>query len=353
MKILALTKYGRNAASTRQRLMQFEPYLANFGMSLEYQPLFTDRYIELLSKGKKSSIIDIFKAYAMRLYTLIAHARPDAIWIQYESFPFMPGLLERMAGRFDCPIIVDYDDAIFHMYDDHSRAAVRQLLGKKILTTVERARLVTVGNDYIGDYIVRANPHVHRIPTVVDIDAYLPLSKPADRSLVVGWIGSPSTWRYVEPLLPVILPHVQAAGAVFRAIGAGPGARQWPGVESVEWSEDTEIAEVQAMDVGIMPLPDERWAKGKCGYKLIQYMACGLPVIASPVGVNREIVTDGVNGILANGSDEWGVAIDRLLESPAMREAFGRAGRERVERHYSLQTYGPVLARLFAALGSQ
>lgn len=351
MKLLALTKYGRNAASTRQRLMQFEPYLNDAGIYLDYQPLFTDKYIQLLSEGKRSGVFDIIRSYARRFYTLIAHARPDAIWVQYESFPFMPGFLEKMAVRFKCPIIVDYDDAIFHMYDDHPRAVVRRILGKKILTTVERASLVTVGNNYIGDYVVRANPHINRIPTVVDTDAYIPLTKPADQPLVVGWIGSPSTWRYVEPLLPVILPHVQAAGAVFRAIGAGPGAKQWPGVESVEWSEDTEIAEVQAIDIGIMPLPDERWAKGKCGYKLIQYMACGLPVIASPVGVNREIVTNGVNGILATGSDEWGAAIDRLLESPTMREAFGRAGRERVEQDYSLQAYGPILAKLFAALG--
>lgn len=349
-KLLAFTKYGRNAASTRQRLMQYETHLESAGIEVEYAPLFNESYMDLLARGGKAGLAQIGNAYLRRAVTLITHRRPDMLWVQYEYFPFLPAIMERCGSRWNCPIVVDYDDAIFHMYDDHRRGVVRHLLGSKLRTLIGLASLIIAGNDYIRSYVESVNPRVQVIPTVVDANAYLPGPSRSRDTLVVGWIGSPSTWRYVEPLLPILLPRLQAAGAVFRAIGAGPAATRWPGVEALDWSEDTEIAAVQSMDIGIMPLPDERWAKGKCGYKLIQYMACGLPVIASPVGVNSDIVQHGANGILATNNHEWADAIDMLLNSSVTRADFGRVGRARVEKDYSLQTYGPVLAGLLSEL---
>ena len=141
----------------------------------------------------------------------------------------------------------------------------------------------------------------------------------------------------------MILPVIARHGAIFRAIGAGPPARAVHGIEAADWTEESEVAEVQGMEIGIMPVPDDPWARGKCGYKLIQYMACGLPVIASPVGVNSDIVSDGENGFLARGKEEWCVALERLLTDAPLRAAMGRAGRARAEEYYSLASQEPRL----------
>lgn len=347
MKMLALTKYGRMAASTRQRLMQYQPALAREGVEIEYAPLFDDDYVQNLSVGRRADRFRVMTAYARRLRMLLLARRDiDLVWLHYEAFPFLPAPFERLVARLDRPLILDFDDAIFHTYDDHPRAAVRRFLGRKLATTISLADAVTVGNAYLSHYAQSFNSNVHILPTVVDTDAYKPAASRSDGPLVVGWIGSPSTWRYVEPVLPALLAQVAAAGAVFRAVGGGPDAARWKGVEALDWSEASEIAAVQSMDIGIMPLPDERWARGKCGYKLIQYMACGLPVIASPVGVNEQIVREEVNGFLATEVGEWTDALGRLLASAEQRHRLGGAGRAIAEREYSLAAYAPVVTSL-------
>lgn len=353
MRVLALTKYGNQAASTRQRIMQYGPALLYAGIEIEYAPLFSNSYVDALSAGGRAGALSIGHAYLRRLLLLLGGRRPDLIWLHYEVFPYLPALFERLVLNLRCPVILDFDDAIFHMYDDHRNAGVRRLLGHKLHTTIGLADAVTVGNEYLRDYVLPLNPNVHVLPTVVDTSIYRPAAARSAPPLVVGWIGSPSTWRYVEPVLPALLKQVAAAGAVFRAVGAGPEAQRWPGVEALPWSEATETAAVQSMDIGIMPLPDERWARGKCGYKLIQYMACGLPVIASPVGVNSRIVRDGVNGFLATEAGDWPSAVARLLGDAGLRQRFGEAGRAIAEREYSLATYAPILTDLVERVGGR
>ncbi|MBN9249072.1 MAG: glycosyltransferase family 4 protein [Mesorhizobium sp.] len=138
--------------------------------------------------------------------------------------------------------------------------------------------------------------------------------------------------------------------AVFRAVGAGKPPDPLVNFEFPDWSEAHEVELIQGMDIGIMPLEDSPFARGKCGYKLIQYMACGLPVVASPVGVNSKLVTHGENGFLASTEAEWRAAIERLLSDPELRRRMGAAGRAKVESDYSIQTYGPKVAGMFASL---
>jgi hypothetical protein len=189
----------------------------------------------------------------------------------------------------------------------------------------------------------------------VDTEAYAPAAtSDAAPVPVIGWIGSPSTWRYVRPLLPLLSEIAGQGRAVVRVIGAGRDALRdrFPGMESLEWSESSEVAEVQKMDIGIMPVPDDKWARGKSGYKLIQYMACGLPVVASPVGVNREIVGQGGNGFLATTAAEWREAIERLLSDPDLRRRMGQSGRSRAVAEYSLAVQAPRLVEVIAAAAS-
>ena len=165
-----------------------------------------------------------------------------------------------------------------------------------------------------------------------------------ERPVTVGWIGSPSTWAFVKPIVPLLTELMDSLNFTVKVVGAGPQTKSPPRFEFLPWSEAEEIRFIQSMDIGIMPLPDEPWARGKCGYKLIQYMACGLPVIASPVGVNSSIVDHGKNGFLATTPQEWAEAITTLARDATLRRTMGAEGRRKIERAYSLAVHGPRLA---------
>jgi len=351
MRILALTKYGPLAASTRQRVLQYRPYLEAHGATLDVVPLLDDARLTWLGSGRQGrgvGLTSLVRSYWRRLCALRRARDYDLLWIQYELFPYLPGLFERLATRTRIPYVVDFDDAIFHLYDRHPRGLVRGLLGRKLEPLLRRAAACMCGNDYLLDYARQFCRAGILVPTVLDADHYVPASAPVPPSVPrVGWIGTPTNWRNVAPLLPAILPIIRRHGAVLRAIGAGAWARPEPGLEVVEWSEADELAELQAMSVGIMPLQDLPFQRGKCGYKLIQYMACAVPVVASPVGVNRDIVNAQDSGLLAETPEEWVAALDRLLSDPALRAAMGMAGRRTVEAQFSLAVQEP---RLLGAL---
>ncbi len=350
IRVLAYMKYGALAASTRQRLLQYAAPLRAAGIEIDYVPLLDDDHIARIAAGRPTAKMATVRAYLRRFGQLATRRRHDVVWVHCELFPYLPGLFERLAGLGGKPIVYDFDDAIFHMYDLHPSGAVRRLLGTKLAPLLSGAAAAIGGNAYLRDYAARYCANAVEIPTVVDTDAYLPAPRRTDANAVVGWIGSPSTWRYVAPLVPPLCAALAASGSRFRVVGAGPGAEGIPGMDAITWDEATEIEEVQAMDIGIMPLPDDPWARGKCGYKLIQYMACGLPVVASPVGVNREIVTHGVTGFLVETTDEWIAALVRLIGDPKLRRRMGDAGRAHIERHYSLRSQVPRVEALLRAV---
>ncbi|HEU0098288.1 MAG TPA: glycosyltransferase family 4 protein [Allosphingosinicella sp.] len=353
MKVLAFLKYGTLAASTRQRLVQYEPSLAEAGIEVEYLPLLDNEHLRRLAAGRRASPAASARRYLDRMYQLLTRRDFDLLWVHCELFPYLPGLFERLAAATGKPIVFDYDDAIFHMYDASGNRVVRALLGRKLEPLLKRASLCCCGNRYLLDYASRFSPDTMLLPTVVDTRIYLPAEARAPSAPVtIGWIGSPSTWPYVRPLLPLLRELAETRGVRTRIVGAGPGARDdaFPGLDLVEWSEAGEVDEVRAMDIGIMPLPDDIWARGKCGYKLIQYMACALPVVASPVGVNCEIIAPGANGFLAGGEEEWRDALLRLIGDAGLRRAYGTAGRARVEALYSLQVHAPRLVEALQSL---
>jgi glycosyltransferase involved in cell wall biosynthesis len=208
------------------------------------------------------------------------------------------------------------------------------------------------GNDYLASYAERFCTRTIVLPTVVDTDVYRATDRQREPGspVIIGWIGSPSTFQYLSPVLPLIREICEQFGARFRVVGAGEKARaeQFAAMDLIPWSEAREVPEVQAMDIGIMPLPDDLWARGKSGYKLIQYMACGLPVIASPVGVNSAIVEQDGNGFLVDGLEQWRGALEALIASPGLRRRLGKAGRERAVSQYSVRAQAPRFARLLA-----
>lgn len=349
MKIVVLSRYARKGASSRLRTLQYQPFLEAAGHEVMYLPFFDDAYLERLYSGVKSKYPVNLTYYFDRAKKLISMSKPDVIWLEKEAFPYWPAWLENLFLPRSVPIVSDYDDAVFHRYDLHSNAVARRLLGDKINTVMRNSRLVLAGNDYLGDHAKKAGAQwVEIVPTVLDANSYFVPERAADgdHKTVVGWIGSPSTWTgQADNFIDVYDRIISEKDVILRAIGANPDFDR-PGYDFQPWSEDTEVATIQSMDIGIMPLPDNPWTRGKCGYKLIQYMACGLPVIASPVGVNSQIVEDGVNGFLADTSDEWFKALSTLVENPGLRKQMGAAGRKKVEDHYSVQVQGPRIAEL-------
>jgi glycosyltransferase involved in cell wall biosynthesis len=344
MKVLLLCRYPRLGASSRLRSYQYLPGLAQMGIEVEVSPLFSEEYLEAFYGSGRKHPGHLVKAYWQRLKRLFMVSKYDLLWLEKELFPWLPATAERFLDRLGIPYMVDYDDAIFHRYDHSSSALLRFLLGRKIDRVMAGATMVIAGNDYLAYRAkVAGARRVMILPTVVDVRRYQ--TKPVCEStpFTIGWIGSPTTARYLQMLGQPLSSlgrmreiRLVVIGAEMETLGGIP-------VETLEWSEATEAEFIQQFDVGIMPLYDELWERGKCGYKLIQYMASGLPVVASPVGVNREIVKHGVDGYLADSDQDWEKALMQLIDHPQQRLEMGKMGRSKVEQHYSLKVMTPRL----------
>ena len=352
MKVLLLSRYGPLGASSRVRFLQYLPYFQSQGVEVTVRPLLSDTYLRALYNGG-SRWREVVKGYAGRILALLGARRFDVVIIEKELFPFMPAIAERYLGLIGVPYVADYDDALFHRYDCHANPWVRRLLGQKIDSVMRHAAIVIAGNNYLAERAYRAGANrVEIIPTVVDTERYQPKQKAVGEVPIIGWIGTPQTSRYLKPLLPVFKSLKNDMPVRFVAVGANPEDFEGTPVEAWPWSEETEVESVQQFDIGIMPLVDSPWERGKCGYKLIQYMACGVPVVASPVGVNREIVVSDKNGLFADSAGEWDKALRTLLNAdPDVRKRMGGAGRARVVEWYSVQAQASrLLNELYEAV---
>lgn len=346
-KVLLLNRYDRLGASSRVRTLQYIPYFAEEGIECHSEPLLGNEYLQALYAKKKISKTYLLKRYLRRLRVLLSVHQYDVVLIEKEIFPNMPAWLERILSWARVPYVIDYDDAIFHGYD-MSKNPIKRLLKNKIGAAMRYSTVVTAGNSYLAAHASAAGARrIELFPTAIDLRSY-PASaarSAADRP-VIGWIGTPFTVRYLEPLLPIIEKLNKAFGAELVIVGATVDTKKHPYARCIPWHEHTEVEEIGKFDIGVMPLPDEPWEKGKCGYKLIQCMACSKPVVASPVGMNVDVVQQGVNGYLARTEHEWFEAISALLAEPALRQEMGRKGRAMVEEKYCVQVTAPRLARL-------
>lgn len=351
MKILLLSRYSRLGASSRLRCYQYLPYLKDQGIEVTVASLLGDEYIKNLYAGRRVDLLSVFGAYVRRIGGLLKSNRFDLLWIQYEILPWLPAWAEEILAHFGIPYVVDYDDAVFHSYDMHQWRMVRRILGDKIDKVMHRAALVIAGNKYLADRARRAGAGwIECLPTVVDLERYHP--KPHRKKHVVnfGWIGSLTTAKYLYFVTNALARVCSDINARLVIVGSRQVRLDGVPAEVRTWSEETEVENIQDFDVGIMPMPDDPWTRGKCGYKLIQYMACGRPVVASPVGVNQQIVEDGVNGFSAVTVSDWVRALKTLGNDYELRDHMGKAARAKVESQYSLQVTAPRLADLLRSL---
>ena len=339
MKILYLTKYTRMAGSSRMRSYQYFPYLEKAGMQVTVKPFFDDAYLKDFYAGKKN-ISAVLKSYFKRLWVLFSVFSYDRVVIEKEIFPFLPALAEWMLKLLGIQYIVDYDDAIFHNYDQSSNPIIKNFLGNKIAKVMRFSGTVVAGNQYLADYAARSGAkNIEIIPTVIDLERYPIKQNADDEQFIVGWIGTKTTFE--KHLLPckdwIKALQIQDPNIRFHIVGITEDMDLGKNVKYIRWTEETEVAEILKMDIGLMPLQDSKWEKGKCAYKLIQYAACGIPGVASDVGMNREVTVPGETGILASADEEWIQAIKTLKSNTELRHQMGRNARKKVEERYCIQ----------------
>ena len=348
INVLGLALYGPLAASTRYRLLQYCPGLATRDIRLEVHSLLGDKYLSRQFAGGRLPLISMLRSGFCRFCKLIAQRKYDCAIIHCELFPLLPGIIE--SRLLQVPYIYDFDDAFYLKYRSGGLGLLSPVLGGKFDTVIQRATAVTAGSRLLAEYAEPLNHNTIFLPTVVDTKRYLsePSSKVND-IFTVGWIGSPSTSTYLTQVVEAL--SLIGNESPVRLIVVGGNSPSIPNVDVVEiqWSEDTAIDHINTFDVGIMPLLDNAWARGKCAFKLIQYMACGVPAIASPVGANSDVLNESC-GIFANGSEQWLQALRYMRDNPEKRKAMGRLARERIESDFSLQRNLPLMASIIKSV---
>ena len=343
IKVLGLALYGPLAASTRYRMSQYVPGLADLGIDLRLTGLLGDEYLRRRFNGGGLPLTAMVHDGVERLKQLHHLDEFDLAMLYCELFPFMPGWLERALIRK--PYIYDMDDAFYLRYRLGRKRIARSVLGGKFDSVMAGAAAVTAGNSVLAKYALQHNPAVKQMPTVVDTNRYVPVTGQRNPVFTVGWIGSPSTASYLPKLVAPLAALGAEAPLNFVVIGGKAPSIPNVNVIEVEWQEHTEVDLISTFDVGVMPLPDDDWARGKCAFKLIQYMACAVPVVASPVGANAEVVTPEC-GLMAGTTNDWVQALKTIRDDTSLRQRMGEAGRQRVVEQYSLHTALPKLAEV-------
>jgi len=332
--------------------MQYVPALEAAGFSVTLAPFFDTGFFRLVYRRGHylAKFAGFLRQSLQRLKLLLSRNDYDAFFVYREAYPFGPPVFEALLARSGRPLVYDFDDAVYLNNTSEANKFVSVLkYPQKVPSIIGQSSLVLAGNHYLADYARAYNASVAVLPTCVDTSVFVPRPAPpaAGAPPVLGWIGTPTTATYLRSLGPALARVAARHTFVLRVSGSGDPVRM-PGVTTTDepWSLEREVELFNTCDIGVYPLRDDEWERGKCGFKAIQFMACGLPVVAAAVGVNREIIQDGVNGFLASTDDEWVEKIERLLGDAGLRARLGEEGRRTIEARYSLAVNAPKLAAM-------
>jgi len=358
-RVLFVAAHRLNRApSQRFRFEQYLDHLRSEGVECVLSPLLSadDDRLFYRDSGLLTKVAVLARAAVRRARDVRRAREFDAVFIQREAFFGGWPVFERAFKRTGTPLVLDFDDAIWLL--DVSEANRRYGWLKRPQKTAEIAALADVviaGNSFLLDYARAHNPSVRLIPTTIDTESYRRSAPPRrGPGVCVGWTGSTTTIKHFHRSVPALARLKAEWGdrVRFRVIGDGSYRNEALGIQGEPWNPDTEIESLCTMDIGIMPLPDDEWSRGKCGLKGLQFMALDIPVVMENLGANRDIVTDGVDGFLASGDEEWLSKVSSLVASPELRERLGAAGRKTVQSRFSVNSqkaaYLEVLRGLFA-----
>lgn len=356
--MLALTFTPETYWSARYRVYAFGEALRRRGVQFEYDPLpypeFEMGRLHIQRYGALAGILYYVGPLKLkRVYRILRSTRYDVVLLQRSLFPGDFTGLEELLAEVDPPLVYDFDDALFtlpvHLRPnnwDTDPQVSREL--DKVRKLVQISHGVIAGNRYLGEYARQYNSNVAIVPTPVDTSKLAPKKVTRDPTrIVVGWLGTWGNLHYLGLLKPVFRTLAKRHPIVVKLICENTIDL---GVHVVrqDWSEDREAEDLSSFDVAVMPLTDDVWTRGKCGFKLLKYMSVGVPTVSSPVGINTEVVCDGKNGFLASSEQEWIDKLTRLIEDPQLRQKFSCQGRKTVVDEYSLETLAPRVHELLS-----
>jgi glycosyltransferase involved in cell wall biosynthesis len=337
VKVLYYSKYSDEGPSSRYRVFQFLDSFRAAGVDLHIQSLFDHNYFNILQMkpGINRDLAKV-KYVAGRFRGRMSSNTNDAdlVVVEGQLFPYLPFQLEK---RYLPPkYLLEFDDALYLTHPS------------KLPKVIGSARAIIAGNRTLGAFAERYNKDVHLVPTVVNTERFSPQPKSASDKLRIGWTGLEYNYKYLRTLTPVFWKLTQKYPVEIVLLSASsPQNFRFP-FRFVKWESGSESKQINDFDIGIMPLEMDEWCKGKCGFKLLQYMSLGIPAVATPVGVNAEILRPGENGFAAIGLNEWEEALTRLISDAKLREEVGRAARQTVVERYSADVWFPRILELYS-----
>jgi glycosyltransferase involved in cell wall biosynthesis len=341
-KILFLTLHRPDRSpSQRFRFEQYLHFLKQNNYDYEFSFLLNQKDDTLFySKGQFfKKVIIVLKSFSKRLKELRSKNEYDIIFIQRECFMLGSSYFEKQFSKKRAKLIFDFDDSIWlQNVSDANKTFVWLKNPEKTAKIISYADLIFAGNEYLKNYALQFNSNTVVIPTTIDTDEYKKISQnKSGNKVTIGWSGSITTIQHFEYALSVLKKIKEKYGnsIEIKVIGDANYSNKELEIKGLAWNKQSELSDLSFFDIGIMPLPDDEWANGKCGLKGLQYMALEIPTIMSPVGVNTEIIKNGINGFLAHNEDEWFEKLSLLIESKELREKIGKEGRKTVEEKYS------------------
>ena len=343
--------------SQRFRFEQYFTLLEKSGVTCYKQSFWGIKTWRVLYKSGHTlqKVTGFLAGILKRIFLLIKIGGADYVFIHREVMPVGPPVFEWIIAKvFRKKIIYDFDDAIWLSNTSAENRMVSFIKWhSKTQLICKWSYRVSCGNNYLADFAKQFNSDVVFNPTTIDTEGHhnpARYPKHANGKINVGWTGSHSTLKYIDVVIPVLKKLETKYGAIFQFIVIANKKPELPlnNLVFIPWKEQTEIEDLSKIDVGIMPLTDDIWAKGKCGFKALQYMALQIPAVVSPVGVNTEIIDSEINGFVCDSEEEWFTAIDKLIQNATLRQQVGAAGRQKVIERYSVLSNSSTFLSLFS-----
>lgn len=340
------------APSQRFRFEQYLTLLENKGYKIRYCPFLSESTWKILYQEKKylQKFFGILVAFIRRWLLLFELINAKNIFIHREMAHIGPPIFEFIVAKIlRKKYIYDFDDAIWLPNFSNSNAKFQHLKNyKKVNACMKWAHKITAGNEYLRDYALQFNSNVEIIPTTIDMENYhngkIDYNK---EEINIGWTGTHTTLHYLEEIVPDLKKLKENYSFSFIVIANIKPAFEIPNLLFIPWNKKTEIIDLLKIDIGVMPLKDDIWAKGKCGFKALQYMSLGIPTIVSAVGVNSDIINNENNGLLIHSKKDWLINLEKLLTSKDLRKKLGKAGKETIKLKYSVNANNDKYLSLF------
>jgi glycosyltransferase involved in cell wall biosynthesis len=344
----------QRSPSQRFRFEQYIDFLTAKGFECDFSYLISEKDDSIFYRpgNLRTKSRFFLKSWWTRLQDVVKARDYDIVFVQREAFMTGSAFFEKLFMKSGAKLVFDFDDAIWHFDISEANRKLGWLKNpRKTERIIRYADHVIAGNNYLANYALRFNQHVTVIPTTIDTEYHKPYAlKNVNKSTVcIGWTGSMTTIKHFRLAETILLKLKEKYGNLirFKLIGDGSYVNAELGIKGIPWTLESEVDELRDLDIGIMPLPEDEWSKGKCGFKGLQYMAMEIPPVMSPVGVNLEIIEDGVNGFLASGTEEWLLKLSLLIENPELRQELGAKARQTVIERYSVASQQDIYLSLF------